>query len=93
MFGDNTGNECDFAPKQSHPHHVATLAAYFDQFEHVEFVDLTNYICQEGKCAMKVGSDNAMYTDASHLSYKGAEIVLSSYQKELSDNQQLTAQH
>lgn len=93
LFGDNTGNECDFSPKQSHPHHVATLAAYFDQFEHVEFVDLTNYICQEGKCAMKVGSNNAMYTDSSHLSYKGAEIVLSSYQKELSDNQQLTAQH
>lgn len=42
---------------------------------------------------MKVGSNNAMYTDASHLSYKGAEIVLSSYQKELSDNQKLTAQH
>jgi len=69
------------------------LAHYFEQFEHVEFVDLTSYICQQGKCAMKVGDNNAMYTDASHLSYKGAEIVLSSYQKELGDNQQLTAQH
>lgn len=93
LFGGNTVNECDFTPTQSHPHHVATLAHYFEQFEHVKFVDLTSYICQQGKCAMKVGSNNAMYTDTSHLSYKGAEIVLNSYQKELSNKQQLTAQH
>jgi hypothetical protein len=93
LFGDNTGNECDFTPRQSHPQRIATLAQYFEQFEHVEFVDLTSYICQQDKCAMRVGDNNAMYTDANHLSYKGAEIVLGSYQKEVMGNQQLTAQH
>lgn len=93
LFGGEKGNECDFAPKQTHPQNIATLAQYFEQFEHVEFVDLTDYICQKGNCAMRIGTNNAMYTDASHLSYKGAEVVLNSYQSDTIDSQPLTAKN
>jgi hypothetical protein len=93
LFGGEKGTECDFAPKQTHPKNIAILAQYFEQFEHVEFVDLTDYICQRGNCVMKIDANNAMYTDASHLSYKGAEVVLSSYQNDTSDGQQLAAKN
>ncbi|WP_045419653.1 acyltransferase family protein [Vibrio jasicida] len=93
LFGGEKGTECDFAPKQTHTKNIAILAQYFEQFEHVEFVDLTDYICQRGNCVMKIDANNAMYTDASHLSYKGAEVVLSSYQNDTSDGQQLAAKN
>ncbi|WP_045497035.1 acyltransferase family protein [Vibrio hyugaensis] len=93
LFGEEKGTECDFAPKRTHQQNITMLAQYFEQFEHVEFVDLTDYICQKGNCTMKIGTNNAMYTDASHLSYKGAEVVLNSYQSEAVGIQQLTAKN
>lgn len=79
-----------FLPKRHHPQNVAKLVNYFDQFEHVEFVDLTDAICRNGVCRMKVGANNAMYTDDSHLSYKGAELVLGHYHNSTNEAQQFT---
>ncbi|EDP57569.1 acyltransferase family protein [Vibrio sp. AND4] len=93
LFGDDAVNECDFSLKPSHKDHMAALAAYFEPFKHVEFIDLTHYICQQGHCVMRVGNNNAMYTDANHLSYKGAEIVLRNYQKKVENVPQLAVQY
>ncbi|HHF2969228.1 TPA: acyltransferase family protein [Vibrio diabolicus] len=90
LFGETEESACDFSPKRHHPQNVAKLVNYFEKFEHVEFVDLTEAICRNGVCRMKVGANNAMYTDDSHLSYKGAELVLGHYHNSTNEAQQFT---
>ena len=71
----STDLNCDFKVEDAHYAKVANLANLLRNFDHVNFYDINDIICPNGKCGMNPREGIMMYTDRGHLSVDGAHYV------------------
>tara|TARA_Y100000591_G_scaffold2012_1_gene1844 strand:- start:463 stop:2274 length:1812 start_codon:yes stop_codon:yes gene_type:complete len=71
----STSLNCDFQVEDAHYAKVANLSNLLRNFDHVNFYDINDIICPNGKCIMNPEEGIMMYTDSGHLSVDGAKYV------------------
>ncbi len=75
-FKNNTLVNCDFIVNDSQNKKVRQLAEISYKLKHVDFIDITPFICQNDTCLMEPETGKLMYFDRYHLSRGGAKEVI-----------------
>lgn len=82
IFGVNN-TSCDFVVSDKQLEKVAKLQKLAEQAKQLKFVDITEAICPQGKCQMRLENGLLMYTDRGHLSVEAASYVLNKVSQQL----------
>ena len=75
--------DCDFSVANEHFRKIEILRQLEKDFANVKFVDVTNVICPAHKCTMEPTPRLFMYVDNRHLTFLGADRVISALEDQL----------
>ncbi|HHN8344298.1 TPA: acyltransferase family protein [Morganella morganii] len=66
--------DCNLTQARTHNQYNTALQEFASKYDNVKFIDTYKFLCNEKECTV-IDNDIPVYTDTSHLSITGSEIV------------------